>query len=245
MNETDDPDNRNTKAENKEKRRSRLRHYGRIVVSILVSLVIISGLAFASLYFKESSDRVKFLTESLLSTLIAVVVIIQAWIYNQQRKIMQEQKRMAAIAERAYIALSSFYINPVVDNNLIVTGKLVNGGRTPAYGLQSRNMTTLLSKGENAPTFIWESSPSKEGKSFLPAGGERNVDFPVLAGITRDRWDLLIAGELILTIKGECRYFDHIGDGQILAFGFTFDFSGERARGVEQYQRHYPQDAQN
>lgn len=171
-----------------------------------------------------------------INLFIALVVFWQARIYNQQRKIMKEQSRMAAISERAYIGLRDFKIG-TRSQVLIVGAVMINGGRTPAWGFQSKNQVYL---GKEPVPFVWEESPDVESALFIAAGGESNLDFVEFPGGTQEM-NALNSGEVTLFVDGECRFLDFTGERQIFAFGYSFDFESKRPRAIERYQRHYPE----
>jgi len=172
-----------------------------------------------------------------ISGFVALVILWQAWIYNQQRKIMREQKRMSATSERAYMGVKHLEINPIINNTLTVTVIIQNGGKTPAWDYRAKCRAGLE---ETAPLQIdWGSCPAPERGSFVPAGGEKDSDFGPLKGITQEMVDAINSKKLTLFIDAECRYLDHLGNRQVFTFGYSFELGGDKARALERYQTHH------
>lgn len=206
---------------------------------IIGGLVALAFLAFLSISLPHLTERVKFFTANAISLVVLLALIVQVVINSSQWGIMQEQKKMAAISERAYLGLKDMQINRI-KNVLIVTAVVVNGGRTPAWGFHARTQVYL--RHEPVP-FVWDGTPEVEEVSVIFAGGDRNMDFVPYPGVTQEVWNDIISGKVTLFVDGECRYLDFTGEKQVFVFGYTFNFGGGRARAVERYQRQYPQQA--
>src|SRR5437764_3108147 len=138
MSQNNSADNGHGQVDQKVKGRIRFSRVGRVALLVLVALVVIGGLISASFYFKDASDRVKFLTESILSASILTVIVVQTIIYYQQRRIMQQQKDLSAIAGRAYLGIKGVgIVNPVVQSTMVIYAVFFNGGQTPAWNVET------------------------------------------------------------------------------------------------------------
>lgn len=175
-----------------------------------------------------------------ISGFVALVILWQAWIYNKQRKTMEEQTRMAAISEQAYLALRDFNVT-IRNDVLLVSAVVVNGGRTPARSFQSKSQVSRVLRGQELVPFVWEKCADFKDLAFIVAGGDRNLDFVEDPGVTQEVEDALNDGEVTLFVDGECRFADFTGERQVFAFGYTVDFNYERPRAVERYQGQYPE----
>lgn len=170
-----------------------------------------------------------------INTFIALVIFWQAWIYNQQRKIMQAQKTMLAVTERAYLGVKSLAINPITNSTIVITVILQNGGRTPAWDFRGKSRMALI---DAAPPVDWEMCADPITGSFIAAGGDKKMDFTPLENITQEKVDALNAKTATLFADAECRYLDHMGNIQVFTFGYSFDFRPDRWRAHERYQTH-------
>jgi hypothetical protein len=71
-----------------------------------------------------------------INSFIALVVLGQFLVYNQQRKIMQAQQSLAAISERAYIGIQDVVLKTLESGaHVRVVIGLRNGGKTPRLRL--------------------------------------------------------------------------------------------------------------
>jgi hypothetical protein len=167
-----------------------------------------------------------------ISFFVAMIIFWQAWIYNQQRKTMEEQKELAAISERAYIALNDFNIR-TKNEVLTVSAIAVNGGRTPAWQFQSKSQVYL---GKTPIRFAWEDCPDVEETLFIAPGAQTNLDFVEFPEATEEVIQALESGEIKLFVDGECRYVDLRGKTRVFSFGCVFDYNYERPRAIQRYQ---------
>ena len=224
-------------ANNKVNRRSRLKRVGRIALIVFISLSVIGSLVFASYYFKETADRVKFLTESFLSVVIAVVVIVQAWIYNQQRQLMRLQLLNFAVSERAYMGFKDVRIVSLVEGNMLTLKAIqFNGGRTPAWRIRDALRVNLAKERprEISPTEIIAMATGLE--SFLVGGGTRKVSWTSPIRITADLLAQLQDGRIKLYIRAGQRYIDNAGIEQIYTVGSVYKPQSETF--IVQYEHH-------
>ncbi len=170
---------------------------------MLVCVTVMACLARASLYFAQDADRVKFLTESILSALIVLVVVVQAWIYNQQRELMGQQLTLARkqfnAIERPYVSREAVNWAWHSDNQrqgrylYSIYPVLVNSGNTP-----TKNM--LL----NANCDLFD-SPLSDGFEFPYA----SKDYPATIGIRGQITAkiLWISDADLLAIQNRTKYF--------------------------------------
>jgi hypothetical protein len=177
-----------------------------------------------------------------INAFVALVILWQTFIYVGQRRIMQQQREMSAISERAYLGFVNFEIRQTLPDGLVISAVIENGGRTPAFGIEIRTQVSLLPAGTLPPVFPWDKCPSGDQISFIPAGSKRNVDFVNLENVDQKAWNALYDGSAELFADGEIRYKDHVDSTQVFAFGLTFDMNvqehGGQARTVDRYQ-HY------
>src|SRR6185436_16146288 len=106
-----------------------------------------------------------------LSLVILVIIAIQAYIYHRQWEVMQGQKRITTIAERAYLGIKDVkIINPIQKDTLVIYAVVFNGGRTPALKVERKLQIGMVAK----PTpFDWDSCPERSDFSVFPASVER------------------------------------------------------------------------
>jgi len=121
MPETQETDSNQDKANNKKKWRP-----SAWLWFVFYGVLVLTGLAIGSWYFKNGADRAKFWVEGLLSAAVLSVVAIQAHIYWKQTGVMEKALR---ISERAYVEVHSIETDK---ETALVTVKVENIGKTPA-----------------------------------------------------------------------------------------------------------------
>lgn len=204
---------------------------------VVVALFIFIVLLLVGIFLPNMKERVKFLTESTLSLLILLVVAVQAYIYTRQWEVMQEQKRMMTIGERAYLGIKDVKVNtPIMNNTLVVNALFFNGGRTPAINVDRKFQIGLVKETRQ---FDWNAIPDLAEASFsiLPAGAERWVTFPHVP-ITPEKFADFEAGTRRIHVSGELRFTDYMGIKQIFEFDMTCE-SRDNGSFKERYQRQY------
>ena len=160
---------------------------GLFVGSAIILTLIIVGLIVAARYWK-ASDPIQFVTSNLLSALIFMAILVQAGIYvlqaviyDQQRRIMKQTVENADISERAYIGLIDMrLIEPLVAEQPIKTRiTFQNGGRTPAWNFRSRCRMVISNEttAEIVKRYPVE-NVGGEGGSFIPSGQPKSVIVP-------------------------------------------------------------------
>jgi len=186
-------------------------------------------LLLAALFWPNLTERTKFFTANLFNLMVAFAVIAQVIIYRKQWGVMERQIKLMALSECAYIMAENFQ-QPIVGNNAVtIQGKFFNRGRTPAFALE-RKIQIGIGKGyplEDWGRIDWEGNPFNAEPTLIPANSDINFGMTV-----RDVSDAEIAGiekgDLLISVDGECRYFDNLGDQQIYIFGVTFELNPVR-----------------
>ena len=103
---------------------------------------------------------------------IALVILWQAWTYNQQRKIMERQFKAMVVGERAYLGatgmgMSGLAIGQTPSISLVIQ----NAGRTPAWKVKAPGKITIEPAGKRpAPERI---KSKFVGDGVLAAGATR------------------------------------------------------------------------
>lgn len=120
--------------------------------------------------------------QATIAVLLFVVVVWQAYISNQQRKEMREQREAVETTERAYIGIANMEL--LVGSNdeptLLITW--INGGKTPAWRFRCIPALNIGEKPEPKP-FLTDDDFSDIRNSFIPAGAERPISYTDL-GVT-------------------------------------------------------------
>lgn len=192
------------------------------------SVLIVTGLLIASYFAKDGADRARFLTDSFLSAFVLAAVIVQALIYNQQRKIMAAQIENARISERAYIGIKQIITeNQVVGAVPNVRVTLLNGGRTPAYSLKAPGHMTFTKAGLPFPHERPETT-KKEGSGFLPAGNETTYNYRFVVPWTPEWEHAIETGQYVIFLHMEAQFVDAWGDNQITPFKLAYRATDQR-----------------
>lgn len=145
--------------------------------------------------------------------------------------------------ECAYLGVRDWRV--LDGNDLIVSGTIFNGGRTPAWNF---NRQFQVATGTGTPPddwgiIQWDKPTLGSGDSLIIAGGETYFSTDPTP-ITKETWMELIRGQQIILLDGECVYADTAGRKWVYRFGYTIDIqrSGFPVA-VERYQRHQEYDA--
>jgi len=196
------------------------------------------GVVAIAVFHPSLSERWKFGADMTLNVLILLVVAVQAYIYARQWEVMQEQKRMATVGERAYLGIKDVrLVNPIMNKTIVVSALLFNGGRTPSLNIRRRLLIGLIQEEEKRP-FEWDAySDIETVLTILPAGAERWLTFPYVP-FTAMQFKEFEAGQRIIHIAGEIRFSDFMGIKQIFEFDFTGEFR-DNGSSRDTYQRQY------
>jgi len=226
--------------------RSRFLNADMIGAPIVIVFVFALGSGYyAYNYIEKDSIRIQFWVGFMFSFSALVVIVCQALIYAQQAEFMEQQARsstqlieLMVISECAYIRVGELQIpQPIKNQELVITGKLFNGGRTPAWNFQRQLKITL---GYGLPPrdwgVNWETSKEESPVGMIVAGGDTNFT-ATMPDVTQDMISQINKDELLILLDGECRYFDSLGGKIFYRFGYTFELEPPRA--VERYQTHY------
>lgn len=207
-----------------------------LIISLVIFVVSVGGLAYVAHYHvAESSYRIKFFAETSLNLLILFAVIVHAYIYVRQWEVMQGQKSISAIAERAYLGVKDAQIrNPITSDTLFVSAIVFNSGRTPAIKVQRKFQIGMV---ENPSSFDWGSSEEVSDFSAITASTPRRFSFPPVP-ITKAMFAEFDTGKRVIHAAGEFRFTDFMGVKQIFAFSMTCR-SEDNGDFREDYQRQY------
>jgi hypothetical protein len=196
------------------------------------------GVIAITVFHPTLNERWKFGADMTLNVLILLVVAVQAYIYARQWEVMQEQKRMATIGERAYLGIKNVKIvSPIMDYTIALDALMFNGGRTPAVNIRRRLRIGMVNVKDKLP-FHWREHPEIETSlTILPGGAERWIIFPRVP-ITARQFKEFEAGKRLIHAAGEIRFTDFMGTKQIFEFDMTCEF-GDNGSFKETYQRQY------
>jgi hypothetical protein len=196
------------------------------------------GVVAVAVLHPHLNERWKFGADMTLNVLILLVVAVQAYIYARQWEVMQEQKRMATIGERAYLGVKDVKLeNPIKNNTIIVHALLFNGGRTPAINVERRFMIGLVEK-KHERTLPWDKYPDRQTDfTILAAGAERWLTFPP-APISVTQFQEFEADKRVIHAAGRIGFTDFMGIKQMFEFDMTAGFS-DNGSFKETYQRQY------
>lgn len=119
--------------DNKKKRRSRPWLWW-----VLYGVLVLTGMAIGSCYFKNGADRAKFWVEGLLSAGVLSVVIVQAVIYRKQWRAMELQTEYA---NRAYVCIPVANMDIFTEietrnDKFVFKFRVENTGNTPANNVR-------------------------------------------------------------------------------------------------------------
>lgn len=196
------------------------------------------GVVAIAVFHPTLNERWKFGADMTLNVLILLVVAVQAYIYARQWEVMQEQKRIATIGERAYLEIRDVKLeNPIKDNTIVIHALMSNGGRTPAINIQRRFQIGLIEE-KNKLAFKWEDNADiKTDPAILPAGARRWLTFPHVP-FTPPAFKQFEEGKRIIHVSGEMRFTDFMGNKQIFEFDMTGEFR-DNGSFKQTYQRQY------
>lgn len=147
----------------------------------------------------------------------AIVILWQAWIYNQQRKIMKQQVETARVSERAYIGIKMVETkNFVVGQTPVVHVVVLNGGRTPAWKVKVPT-TLRIAEPTRVPEDHFETS-DKESSTFLPAGISIDFNYPFPFVLTPSWQHAILTGQRRVFLSGEVHFEDCWGEKRVFPF---------------------------
>ena len=205
------------------------RSYGDMYWVYIIGAWSLIGLLLAATFWPGMAERLKFFVTTLWVVVTAFAVIAQAIIYRKQWAIMERQIKLMARSESAYLTVTDLKIPPIRNNQLIVNGKIVNRGKTPAFDFQRQIQIAI---GEGTPPvgwgrFDWDFDPAECENLLLVA--DEPVYFttqPLI--IDADMLVDINEGRQTIVIDGQCRYCDNVGDLLIYVFGLAVELDPPR-----------------
>ena len=112
-----------------------------------------------------------------INSFIALVILWQAGIYNQQRKLMKRQVDALAVSERAYLGIKTIGISGlIVGQRPVISAIIQNYGRTPAWKVKAPALVSLELPGKRPSGDIETKYP---GEGVLAAGDTRKAEYIV------------------------------------------------------------------
>lgn len=205
-----------------------------ILIAVIIQAIISTKQWKAMTDGVERTDRVVEKMQVQLE-----VMKDQAKAATAQAELAAKQIELMVLNECAYMTLGNWEIPPIRNQRLVINGKFINAGRTPALDFRRKIQIAL---GEGQPpkdwgAFDWDSNPDESGSLVIVANQEVNFSTPPLEEIT----DAMVAdinkGKLVIVIDGQCRFFDTLGGKQIYRFGVTVEL-GPPPRVHIRYQNH-------
>jgi hypothetical protein len=191
--------------------------------------ILFGALLIVSVFAPNMSERIKFFTVNALSLLVLLAIAIQAFIYHQQREIMERQLKATEkaaeasyVAQRAYIGITDLRLK----STGIITAPLVegetptlfvrwhNGGTTPARNFRAVPYLVLGEKPERRGYFLGDDMSDMEA-SFIPGGKEVTNPYPQgetgFKPVTKDMLDDINSGKKRLYAMILASYVDFTG----------------------------------
>lgn len=173
---------------------------------------------------QEPTDQIKRSewVQIFISGFVALIVLWQSWIINEQRKMADRQFAQTYLAERAYISLLSLEVSDLRPNQCpLITTRIVNGGRTPAW-----NVDFQIKWGVGPEEVVRPWTPSKTPSTshfFLAAGQtnttKRRLEKPLLEENIR----VLEDDSMQFFVTVQCRYVDFKGEQREASFPGVYD----------------------
>jgi hypothetical protein len=158
---------------------------GVCIAAIWVFIVLL----LVAIFWPNLSERTKFFTGNFFNLPIAFAVIAQVLIYRKQWQVMErqweeaktqaekatEQMGFMVLIECPYVGVFGLQIAPIRNNSLVVNGKFLNAGRTPAWDFK-RKLRVELVEELPPPGWVinWDSTPDYDNWRHCPLAGERN-----------------------------------------------------------------------
>jgi hypothetical protein len=198
----------------------------RIIALFGVGLV---ALVIASLTFRRCSGVpgwINFLTTNILSLLLLCVVVVQAYIYSQQKRLMQSQLDVMSIAIRPRLRVASVKVKDFEEGKSpVFVMSLVNEGATEANDV-AIFMQVRIGPGD-ADGAKW----GGEQIVTIPANGRENYFVPLPRPLSEE--DIYGFNNTVrLEVSGYYRQTDAVD----VPFCYKYyPWHGERPRGVSQF----------
>lgn len=95
---------------------------------LILGGLLLAALLFASILLPNLSERVKFFTVNAMSLSVLVAIVVQAYIYRRQWKVMTDS---LVYSQRAYVTVPKGNINFIADQRYF-TLQVANSGNSPA-----------------------------------------------------------------------------------------------------------------
>jgi hypothetical protein len=153
---------------------------------------------------------------------------------QEQSKFIGQQVELVVISEIAYLGLAELLPPVFADNVLIIVGKIVNGGRTPAWGIIRRLRVGVIEKDSAIKEPNWTDVEETDA-GILLASQEFTITFPEKP-INEELWRAIANASYKIVVDGELRYFDSLGGLNFYSFGATYKVNPWRA--LQRYQQH-------
>ncbi len=162
-----------------------------------------------------------------INAFIALIVLWQAWIYNEQRKATR-------IAERGYVGVDTIdLLDFEIGKRPCVQVAFMNGGRTPIWNFYSPGYLQVSDEPpEEAPPLPL---PVDEPGEFVPAGAKGKCRFPFPKILEPKTERELTQGLTKLYIWGEASFEDCWKEKRTYPFFFVYD---PKRGGFESYKRY-------
>jgi hypothetical protein len=171
---------------------------------------------------KAGSEKIKRSewAQILISGIVALVVLWQAWLHYDQRK-------AGRIGERGYVGIkTSRLVNFNAGRTPSVQIVFLNGGRTPVWNLYTP-AALIVSDTPPDDDPLGMELPSDETGHFLVAGEDCATEWFFPEPVTVKTVNEILGGLVKLYIKGEAWFEDCWGEKRQMPFYLVYDPQGE------------------
>jgi hypothetical protein len=169
---------------------------------------------------------------SIFSLALVIVVVIQAGIYFKQARAMDAQQEIMGtslrVSQQSYVGVHSIADRELSDGRgKIILIKIENIGNVPADEIRVRihfDWALFLTDLQSPTVGLGEDCVIDRnfGRTKLFKGKLKiEIPIPYKSRLSKDEFDLLMAGRIFLTVWGHIVYKDGFGDGNKTEFSFS------------------------
>jgi len=192
--------------------------------SIVTAIAVLIYTAFAGLQWRAIKKQADIMRDSLAETRTLVEQNERA-VKAAEESAKTAQEALAA-GERAYLVIEDMQLTPThLGDNWAVMITLFNGGRTPAWSLESSGQAIIAS---DLPADIPELPRFDKREVVIPAGTKKQIEVVFDLPITDEDRKGVNGGTTTFFVIGEVRYRDFQKQLWVLPYCVSFDPSRRR-----------------